>query len=61
MKKYRVHFKVYADGSNLLWNIDDVAEVEAENKSEAERQVRYHCRAWGYNSPDIIGIEDVNS
>ncbi len=57
MKKFKIVYSIAADGSALLWNIDhDAATIEANNPTEAAQILRYYCRAWNYNRPNIHSI-----
>jgi len=54
--KYSVKFSIEADGSNLLWDTEDTAVIEAKSAIEAREVVKCHCRRWGYNEPLIEGV-----
>lgn len=56
MKKFVVDFIIPKDGSNLLWDVYDKAEIEAADEAAAVATVNAHCRQWGYNVPYINSV-----
>lgn len=58
MKTFSITYSMVANGSTLLWDIEnDIVSVQATTKEQAKRIFLEYARSWNYPIPTIHDIK----